>query len=257
VETERRLKKQDKLLYLPTDHGKEIGTMMEIVRAERGKDSVVVDLSKISLSVSVSLCVCLRPSSSLYLSFIFTSLHLSLYLSITGDDELETAFLRNAQVPALPFPPLPSNRSMEGISSSSPYLTFLPSSLTSLSALFFFLFILYVILSLPILSCSFILPSPPPRHLHHFRPLTPCLSHFLTFIRLLLPPVCSLSPSVSLSLPLSHTHSLSLYFSLSLPPQTSIGAGMSGVFDKFMGSYVLLERQNLDEMLQKLSQVRV
>jgi hypothetical protein len=29
---------------------------------------------------------------------------------------------------------------------------------------------------------------------------------------------------------------------------------MSGVFDKFMGSYVMLERQNLEELLQKLSQ---
>ena len=30
---------------------------------------------------------------------------------------------------------------------------------------------------------------------------------------------------------------------------------MSGVFDKFMGSYVLLERRNLEELLQKLAQV--
>ena len=30
---------------------------------------------------------------------------------------------------------------------------------------------------------------------------------------------------------------------------------MSGVFDKFMSSYVLLERRNLEELLQKLSQV--
>jgi len=36
--------------------------------------------------------------------------------------------------------------------------------------------------------------------------------------------------------------------------QESIAGGMSRVFDKFMGSYVLLERQNLEEMLQKLSQ---
>jgi len=36
--------------------------------------------------------------------------------------------------------------------------------------------------------------------------------------------------------------------------QISIGAGMSGVFDKFMGSYVLLERQNLEELLQRLGQ---
>ena len=30
---------------------------------------------------------------------------------------------------------------------------------------------------------------------------------------------------------------------------------MSGVFDKFMGSYVLLERRNLEDLLQKLGQV--
>lgn len=30
---------------------------------------------------------------------------------------------------------------------------------------------------------------------------------------------------------------------------------MSGVFDKFMGSYVLLERRNLEELLQRLGQV--
>jgi hypothetical protein len=36
--------------------------------------------------------------------------------------------------------------------------------------------------------------------------------------------------------------------------QTVIAGGMSGVFDKFMGSYVMLERQNLEELLQKLSQ---
>lgn len=39
--------------------------------------------------------------------------------------------------------------------------------------------------------------------------------------------------------------------------QISIGAGMSGVFDKFMGSYVLLERQNLEELLQRLGQVHM
>ena len=32
------------------------------------------------------------------------------------------------------------------------------------------------------------------------------------------------------------------------------GNSMSRVFDRFMGSYVLLERQNLEEMLGKLSQ---
>jgi hypothetical protein len=35
---------------------------------------------------------------------------------------------------------------------------------------------------------------------------------------------------------------------------TAIAGGISGVFDKFLGSYVLLERQNLEEMLRKLSQ---
>lgn len=35
---------------------------------------------------------------------------------------------------------------------------------------------------------------------------------------------------------------------------TAISGGLSGVFDKFLGSYVLLERQNLEEMLMKLSQ---
>ena len=34
----------------------------------------------------------------------------------------------------------------------------------------------------------------------------------------------------------------------------TISCGMSGVFDKFLGSYVLLERQNLEDMLQKLAQ---
>ena len=37
--------------------------------------------------------------------------------------------------------------------------------------------------------------------------------------------------------------------------QLSIGGGMSGVFDKFMGSYILLERRNLGDLLQKLGQV--
>ena len=35
----------------------------------------------------------------------------------------------------------------------------------------------------------------------------------------------------------------------------AIGGGISGVFDKFLGSYVLLERQNLEDMLQRLAQV--
>lgn len=34
----------------------------------------------------------------------------------------------------------------------------------------------------------------------------------------------------------------------------TITNGISGVFDKFLGAYVLLERQNLEDMLQKLSQ---
>lgn len=34
----------------------------------------------------------------------------------------------------------------------------------------------------------------------------------------------------------------------------AITGGISGVFDKFLGSYVLLERQNLEDMLQRLSQ---
>jgi hypothetical protein len=34
----------------------------------------------------------------------------------------------------------------------------------------------------------------------------------------------------------------------------SISGGISGVFDKFLGSYVLLERQNLEDLLQRLSQ---
>lgn len=34
----------------------------------------------------------------------------------------------------------------------------------------------------------------------------------------------------------------------------AISGGISGVYDKFLGSYVLLERQNLEEMLRKLSQ---
>ena len=34
----------------------------------------------------------------------------------------------------------------------------------------------------------------------------------------------------------------------------AILGGISGVFDKFLGSYVLLERQNLEDMLQRLSQ---
>ena len=34
----------------------------------------------------------------------------------------------------------------------------------------------------------------------------------------------------------------------------AISGGISGVFDKFLGSYVLLERQNLEEMLQRLGQ---
>ena len=35
---------------------------------------------------------------------------------------------------------------------------------------------------------------------------------------------------------------------------SAICGGVSGVFDKFLGPYVLLERQNLEDMLQKLSQ---
>lgn len=35
---------------------------------------------------------------------------------------------------------------------------------------------------------------------------------------------------------------------------SSISGGISGVFDKFLGCYVLLERQNLEDLLQKLSQ---
>lgn len=35
--------------------------------------------------------------------------------------------------------------------------------------------------------------------------------------------------------------------------QSSIAGGITGVFDKFLGSYVLLERHNLEEMLNKLS----
>lgn len=34
----------------------------------------------------------------------------------------------------------------------------------------------------------------------------------------------------------------------------SIAGGISGVFDRFLGSYVLLERQNLEELLQRLGQ---
>jgi hypothetical protein len=34
----------------------------------------------------------------------------------------------------------------------------------------------------------------------------------------------------------------------------AISGGISGVFDKFLGSYVLLERQNLEELLQRLGQ---
>lgn len=67
---------------------------------------------------------------------------------------------------------------------------------------------------------------------------------------------------------LFHSPSLSFFFYFPFPPslppssslslfsQLSISAGMSGVFDKFMGSYVLLERQNLEEMLAKLNNVR-
>lgn len=40
---------------------------------------------------------------------------------------------------------------------------------------------------------------------------------------------------------------------LSLAHSAILG-GISGVFDKFLGSYVLLERQNLEDMLQRLSQ---
>lgn len=32
----------------------------------------------------------------------------------------------------------------------------------------------------------------------------------------------------------------------------AINGGISGVFDKFLGSYVLLERQNLEDMLKRL-----
>mmetsp|Transcript_15357 Transcript_15357/g.21097 ORF Transcript_15357/g.21097 Transcript_15357/m.21097 type:complete len:172 (+) Transcript_15357:206-721(+) len=35
---------------------------------------------------------------------------------------------------------------------------------------------------------------------------------------------------------------------------SAICGGISGVFDKFLGPYVLLERQNLEEMLHKLAQ---
>jgi hypothetical protein len=35
---------------------------------------------------------------------------------------------------------------------------------------------------------------------------------------------------------------------------SAICGGITGIFDKFLGPYVLLERQNLEEMLQKLSQ---
>lgn len=35
---------------------------------------------------------------------------------------------------------------------------------------------------------------------------------------------------------------------------TTLSGGLSGSFDKFLGSYVLLERQNLEEMLGRLSQ---
>ena len=38
---------------------------------------------------------------------------------------------------------------------------------------------------------------------------------------------------------------------------SSIAGGASGVFDKFLGAYVLLERQNLTDMLARLSQVCV
>jgi hypothetical protein len=88
VETEIRLQKQDKLLYIPTDHGKEIGTMMEILRAEGGKDRVVVDLSQITLSVCLCLTLCMLEALFLALSlfhFLFSpplSLSLSLSLSL-------------------------------------------------------------------------------------------------------------------------------------------------------------------------------